>query len=161
MPPGYVYAIHSPESPSHVKLGLSADPESRLKRLQTGNPYRLQLIWTHPCPDMTAVESVLHGTFEKYRIPGGEWFDLRPIDDPEHLAQFLDLLATKYLTEDLPAEMQARLANLEPLIGSPGKFLNSQVNAEAIFAAQFADLAKYENDPAALEAYILRSLRRR
>lgn len=157
---GFVYAIHSPENPRHVKLGLSSNPDARLRALQTGNPYKLKLIWTFPCPNMAELEDRFHKVFDKYRISGSEWFDLRPIDDPDHVWAFLTILAYKYLAENQPAEIRKRLANFEEFIGSPARFLNSQADADAMLDAQFPDRHKYEDDPKGLEAYITRNLKR-
>jgi hypothetical protein len=159
---GYVYAIHSPETPNHVKLGLSSNPRSRLRTLQTGNPHKLKLIWTFPCTNMAELEDRLHKVFDKYRIAGGEWFDFRPINDPEHLDAWLTILAYKYLADPktIPRALRDRLAKVESFIDSPAKFLNSQAATEQIIENQFPDLARYEGDPTAMEAYIERNLRR-
>jgi hypothetical protein len=135
---GYVYAIHSPAAPHHVKLGLSSNPQARLRQLQTGNPHKLRIIWTHPSDNMANTESAFHQAFDRYRIPGGEWFDFRPISDPEHLAMFLELLAVKHFTTRLPAKLQQRLAGLESFINSPERFLASQASVDSIMANQFS-----------------------
>jgi hypothetical protein len=157
---GYIYAIQSPENPRHVKLGLSSNPQARLRALQTGNPFKLQLIWTFACPNMAALEDKFHQVFDKYRIDGGEWFDFHPINNPEHIAGFLDILAYKNLAPNVPKDMRARLDQLEQFIDSPAKFLSSQKDVDELLARQFPDLQKYEGDPEALEAYILRNLKR-
>lgn len=159
---GHVYAIQSPENPRHVKLGLSSNPKARLRQLQTGNPYKMVLIWTFPCRNMAEIETAFHKVFDKYRIPGGEWFDFRPIDDPEHLVAWLTILACKYLADpkEIPPALRDRLTGVESFIDSPAKFLNSQADAEQIMANQFPDLAKYEDDPTAMEEYIQRNLKR-
>jgi hypothetical protein len=157
---GYVYAIHAPETPNHVKLGLSSNPQARLRQLQTGNPQKLKLIWHFPCPNMAQLEDTFHAVFDKYRIAGGEWFDFRPISDPEHLVAWLTILSYKYIAPNQSAEMRKRLANVEDFIDSPAKFLNSQADADALLARQFPDLDKYTNDPDAQQAYIRRNITR-
>lgn len=157
---GFIYAIHSPENPRHVKLGLSSNPTARLRALQTGNPYKLTLIWTFPCRNMAEMESKFHKVFDKYRIAGGEWFDFKPIDDPQHLEAFFTILAYKYLAPNIPAETQKMLAKVEDYIGSPAKFLSSQQDVDAILDRQFPDRDKYADDPVAYEAYIRQNLKR-
>lgn len=159
---GYIYAIQSPENRRHVKLGLSSNPQARLRQLQTGNPNKLELVWTFACRNMAETETAFHKAFDKYRIPGGEWFDFRPIDDPEHLTAWLTILAYKYLADprQMPPGTRERLAKVEDFIASPAKFLNSQTDVESLLARQFPDVHKYENDPVALEAYIRGNLKR-
>jgi hypothetical protein len=157
---GFVYAIQSPENPRHVKLGLSSNPQARLRQLQTGNPYKLALLWTFPCSNMAETETAFHNVFDKYRITGGEWFDFHPITDPEHMEAWLTILAYKHFAKDMPAQMRKRLAGVEAFIDSPAKFLDSQRASDQILAQQFPDLHKYEGDPAALEAYVNRNLKR-
>jgi hypothetical protein len=159
MTAGHVYAIQSPENRRHVKLGLSANPQARLKQLQTGNPHRLELIWTCPCPDMSRAERAFHQAFDKYRIAGGEWFDFRPIDNPEHLAAYLDILAFKYLSPDLPPGLRRQLDGLEAFIDSPAKFLSSQADVDTLIEKQFPRLKEFEDDPEAAERYIRQNLK--
>ncbi|WP_435844243.1 GIY-YIG nuclease family protein [Streptomyces griseoluteus] len=63
---------------SAVKIGTSADPEGRLRSLQTGQPVELSLLWT--CDG--DYERALHARFAEYRIRG-EWFDLTPLGDDQ------------------------------------------------------------------------------
>jgi hypothetical protein len=143
---GYVYAIQSPENRRHVKLGLSSNPRVRLRTLQTGNPHKLELIWTFPVRNMAEIEATFHRVFDKYRIPGGEWFDFHPIDDPEHIVVWLIMIAYKYLADPktFPPGMRERLAKLEPFIDSPAKFLSSQRDSEEMLARQFPRLHDFE-----------------
>lgn len=60
-----------------VKIGITNDPENRVKVLQTGQPMELHLLWSVE----GAYEVALHKRFEEYRTRG-EWFDLRPLGDP-------------------------------------------------------------------------------
>lgn len=66
---GYVYCIgrefHT------VKIGFSADPQSRLVRLQAGNPLRVAIIGKIPGDYKT--ERALHEQFAHLRM-AGEWF---------------------------------------------------------------------------------------
>ena len=59
-----------------VKIGKSYSPEKRIKELQTGNPYKLELLKTiKECSEGGEFEeSDLHAKFKKYRVEG-EWFE--------------------------------------------------------------------------------------
>lgn len=52
-----------------IKIGVSINPESRLRGIQTGCPYRLRLLATLP----TNKEAELHSIFNNLRLEG-EWF---------------------------------------------------------------------------------------
>lgn len=54
-----------------VKIGVSVDPEARLKELQVGNPFPLKIAAT--LPGHFATEKELHSVFERFRLKG-EWF---------------------------------------------------------------------------------------
>lgn len=74
---GYVYLIHMTGT-SYYKIGMSLDPEIRLRTLQTGNPYALNIITTRNVPDMRSAESALHRRYEAQRVlnlNAREWFD--------------------------------------------------------------------------------------
>lgn len=71
----FVYAIAS--SDKTVKIGYSADPERRLRQLQTGHERRLALIHTEKVePDRAPVlERLIHDANRHLRMTG-EWFAL-------------------------------------------------------------------------------------
>ncbi|MEU8617355.1 GIY-YIG nuclease family protein [Streptomyces sp. NPDC048623] len=71
-----MYVIGPPGS-GRVKIGTSVNPSKRLKELQTGNPDRLEVLWT--APGGRELESALHQTFNAYRIEG-EWFDFGAVE---------------------------------------------------------------------------------
>jgi hypothetical protein len=64
-----------------VKIGVSENPEKRLKSLSTGSPVPLQLLWS--APGGAALEAALHEYFQPYRVYG-EWFDFGD-EDPVQL----------------------------------------------------------------------------
>ncbi|WP_084729678.1 GIY-YIG nuclease family protein [Streptacidiphilus neutrinimicus] len=72
----FVYLISASGSPL-VKIGVTKDPEARLKNLAIGSPVPLRLLWTSPGD--RALEAALHRQFFD-RQSHGEWFDLG--DDP-------------------------------------------------------------------------------
>lgn len=73
----FVYFIRALDTPL-VKIGHSANPTERLKKLQTGSPYRLELMGVVPCRSLKHsqyVEARAHEYFKKNRR-GGEWFKM-------------------------------------------------------------------------------------
>lgn len=63
-----------------VKIGTTTDIKSRIKQIQTNNPYKLEILLTIPLPNIKGLISLLserklHKKFNKYRIRG-EWFKL-------------------------------------------------------------------------------------
>lgn len=75
---GYIYLIHMGDT-TFYKIGMSLDPEIRLRTLQTGNPHPLYLLETQAVQDMRSAELNLHRHFETQRVPNlnvREWFDL-------------------------------------------------------------------------------------
>lgn len=74
---GEVYLIHMGGT-TFYKIGMSLDPQIRLRTLQTGNPYPLQILHTQAVQDMRSAETGLHRQFEAQRVPNlnaREWFD--------------------------------------------------------------------------------------
>lgn len=73
---GYVYfAAHVDVGP--IKIGSSADPNSRIIELRTGSPIWLDLLGVMPVENMLTAESGLHRRFAKSRSHG-EWFHRTP-----------------------------------------------------------------------------------
>lgn len=71
--PLYVYAIRETDS-GNIKIGISANPESRLKQLQTGNSSQLELVTFIEAKDRFKTEKELHLLNADKHIRG-EWFD--------------------------------------------------------------------------------------
>jgi hypothetical protein len=57
------------------KIGISMNPEKRLRELQVGNPFTLTLRQTANPVNARRVEKHLHDTLSRYHFRG-EWFDL-------------------------------------------------------------------------------------
>ena len=75
--PGYLYLVHM-ENTTLYKIGMSLDPELRLRTLQTGNPYVLRLLHMQAVHDMLSAEVSLHERFAHARVENilvREWFD--------------------------------------------------------------------------------------
>ena len=72
LPDMYVYAIRNTVT-GNVKLGISRDPQTRLKQLQTGNDCKLELVATRKAENRFSDEVALHNKYSELRIQG-EWF---------------------------------------------------------------------------------------
>jgi hypothetical protein len=71
-PDSYVYFIKA-EGLNRVKIGISKEPQERLKQLQTGSPIKLSLMAF--TPGDIELERSLHNKFS-HIICDGEWFHL-------------------------------------------------------------------------------------
>src|ERR1051325_2345977 len=80
-----MYVIASGET-GPVKLGISADPETRVRKLQTGHPLKLHVYHTIAVePDkVRRFELLLHRDVGNLRMHG-EWFNLTVDDAKAHL----------------------------------------------------------------------------
>jgi hypothetical protein len=67
--PGYVYFV---AGGPFIKIGWSFLIKTRVASLQTGNPYKLELLGA--IPGSIDTERELHEMFKKYRAEG-EWFE--------------------------------------------------------------------------------------
>jgi hypothetical protein len=74
----YIYLIFSTES-GYYKIGISKNPNRRIKQLQTGNGEELQLIDKFKTKYYLEVEKCLHGIYGPFR-KHGEWFELGLVD---------------------------------------------------------------------------------
>lgn len=70
----YVYLIRMGRT-SLYKIGISNDPQGRLKTLQTASPYKLKLYHTFTADNASAAEQALHAALHNQRKEG-EWFEL-------------------------------------------------------------------------------------
>jgi len=66
----YLYVMQCKE---YVKFGISKNPNSRIKELQTGNPYKINLLLKINYSDCFDIENNVHSYFDKKRGLG-EWF---------------------------------------------------------------------------------------
>jgi hypothetical protein len=71
----YIYVIGGDEPP--YKVGISNNPDRRLKTLQTGHPKRLRIhsIKETDSTRTKLLESAIHQHLKHHRLVG-EWFDL-------------------------------------------------------------------------------------
>ena len=80
-----IYLIKSLNDGTY-KIGVSKNPEKRIKQLQTGNSSQLQLLNVYETVIPFKVEKVLHSTFQIDRKEG-EWFYLSIKDELDFLNQ--------------------------------------------------------------------------
>ncbi len=96
----YVYLIQSGTSrKAPVKIGMSDDPEKRIKQLQTGNPETLRLIMSIRCNSREhayKLESTLHLMMAKKSIIN-EWFFL----DEKSVLSTLSRIAKMNISENV------------------------------------------------------------
>ena len=69
-----VYLIRSKETGDY-KIGISKNPQKRLKQLQTGNSSELELVETYKSKYANKIEKTLHNLLSHYKKEG-EWFEL-------------------------------------------------------------------------------------
>lgn len=77
----YVYFIS--DDHGHIKIGKADDVYKRLKELQIGNPYKLNVLLSIIVDSSSyaySLESELHNHFKEYRLES-EWFEAAPILD--------------------------------------------------------------------------------
>lgn len=59
------------------KIGYTKnDPKKRVKQLQTGNKYDIELVEKFWSEYSTRLEATLHHMYRHHRAENGEWFDL-------------------------------------------------------------------------------------
>ena len=73
LPTMYVYAIRNKHT-GRIKLGISENPERRLKELQTGNDCELELLAYREAANRFKDEKAIHNRHQHLRVRG-EWFD--------------------------------------------------------------------------------------
>jgi len=72
---GQVYIIYNPSFPSWVKVGMAVDSEDRLKKYQTGSPYRDYTVYAfYPVADRKKAEAEAHNLLSEKHERRGEWF---------------------------------------------------------------------------------------
>ena len=69
----YIYLIKSKQSQLY-KIGISDNPQKRIKNLQTGNPEDLIIIHTYKTKNYNKVEKALHNRYSYLKL-NGEWFE--------------------------------------------------------------------------------------
>lgn len=80
----YVYLIQSTDN-GYYKIGISKNPQKRIKQLMTGNSSPLKLIESYESEFANKIERVLHRRYSHLNKEG-EWFELSILDE----IQFID-----------------------------------------------------------------------
>lgn len=76
---GYIYLICDPERELY-KIGVTRNKDSnRIKKLQTGNPSELHVIYWFKCDYPFRLETMLHNYYKNNNTIN-EWFDLSDND---------------------------------------------------------------------------------
>lgn len=85
----FIYLIKAEES-SRYKIGISKNPQNRLRQLQTGNSEKLDIIHIFESAIAKKVESALHNTYGSLR-KSGEWFELSLKEEVEFINKCKDI----------------------------------------------------------------------
>lgn len=87
--PKNIYVVESDNG--ELKVGISTNPQQRIKQLSTGHPHDLSLARSvGPLENAKQVEESIHAQFNQYNI-SGEWFNADCYDE---LLAFVDGIAT-------------------------------------------------------------------
>jgi hypothetical protein len=86
----FVYILRS--ETGLLKIGVSLDPESRLKSLLTGHPFGLEIVYLLECDERLShpIERATHIFLKRERV-NGEWFDVPLCDAISALASVLNI----------------------------------------------------------------------
>lgn len=89
---GIVYLIEDSNNNCY-KIGVTkGDPVKRLKKLQTGNPSKLELIYIYECKYPYRLETMLHAHYKSVNELN-EWFSLeKPNEFLNKCAEFNDII---------------------------------------------------------------------
>lgn len=103
----YVYVLASnPDGP--VKIGISNDPDRRVRQLQTGHAEPLRVLHREPVGDAArakAFETLIHRNVAHLRRRG-EWFAM---SGEQAVKQVLFAVMTYDDIDDLPGKVRRRL----------------------------------------------------
>lgn len=116
---GYLYLL---ESNGLYKIGYSTEPETRLRRLQTGSACPIKIVHTIRTGIYREIERQLHARFWRKRLHG-EWFvlddtDVAYIKELDHLG-VSKVARDRNAATKLTLEQQgAALARLEAMLNS-------------------------------------------
>jgi predicted GIY-YIG superfamily endonuclease len=109
----YVYLIGT--EPGNKKIGIASKPNQRLRQIQTGNPEKLEIFFTHRVSSKElakSIESAAHRDLAKFRLKG-EWFDVSIDIGKKAIIEAADPSIKKAHTE---AERIARIQELRTIL---------------------------------------------
>jgi len=75
---------------TYTKIGVADDPDKRRSELQTGNPYKLEVVFT--MEGSYELENNLHTAFDNWRM-NGEWFNIPLYEWTEELVEFISTMS--------------------------------------------------------------------
>lgn len=104
-----VYVIQSDAGP--VKIGVSGDPEYRLRQLIGSQPFAAKIVHCVSEPSLPAyqIEAVAHSLLASFHRRG-EWFDVTPEQAAEAIQSAIDLINEGDLTSlEKSSKQSARL----------------------------------------------------
>ena len=147
-PGGYLYALRAEGLP-YIKIGCTVrSPQKRLKLLQTGQPYRLELCASvHVEADMRPIEKALH-RFLREKRQHGEWFALETMDDAQLVAligdamQYLDVHSPVNAMDAFPLGRRLRQVRRAKDLTQEQLAAKSGVNAITISRLESSDASK-------------------
>ncbi len=102
----YVYVLASDTS-GPVKIGISSDPDRRVRQLQTGHADPLTVLHREPVGDAArakAFETLIHRNVSHLR-KRGEWFDMTA---EQAIRQICFAVMTYDEIDDLPEKVRRR-----------------------------------------------------
>lgn len=88
-----IYFILNEEN-QHIKIGYSVNPLKRIKALQTGNSYNLEILTV--IEGDISMEKLLHKKFKNYKIKN-EWFQFS-----EEIKEFIYFINYLYVVDNKP-----------------------------------------------------------
>jgi hypothetical protein len=75
----------------NIKIGISKQPEKRLKQLQTGHPLKLSLLFVKESKNARRIEKFLHDRLRQFKTKfKTEWFKLPEIN---WLIEYIETIA--------------------------------------------------------------------
>ena len=102
---GFIHAIKAKKQP-YVKIGLASDPFQRIRNLQPGSPYKLQVAQTWEVHNMKAAEDLAHEAMDEYICRRHEdnpyeteWFEM-----PEGGLKKVDEIVSGAISEHISGE---------------------------------------------------------
>lgn len=118
----FIYVIGRVEGP--VKIGITSALGARLATLQTGCPYKIEVIYARACRDRESAlshERAFHEDNAENRL-AGEWFDL----DGEYAAEEIDasIDIEIWREDERRREVMAAYLNIWPWAGENGAHSN-------------------------------------
>lgn len=86
---GWVYILHNPAWPGHVKVGSAKDLKDRVKVYQTSSPFRdFAIVAAVLVSDRRQFERDFHEAMRGHRVGTTEWFQVHP-QDAKNILQHL------------------------------------------------------------------------